>query len=351
MTLSLATPQALGQWLRHRPGEQHLGEHLLLPTPNADLTTVLARAREQGARYVLLGVPEDLGPRANCGRGGSDAAWDAFLMQFLNLQANDHRGGSDILMLGQLDVADLQQQAATLDNARADDLARLRALTAELDARLTPVIRAITEAGLEPLVIGGGHNNAYPILKGASLALDRPLAAVNLDPHADFRATEGRHSGNGFAYAWESGALNWYRVIGLHEQKNNASALDQMRRLGIHYASFQQIWVRRERTLGQALDDTLAELAVTNRPLGVELDLDAIESMPSSAESRVGVPLVDACHLIFRLAQYPQCHYLHLCEGAPACHPAGPAAGARAVGQALAELVLSYLAGRAQPLT
>ncbi|MBY5922574.1 formimidoylglutamase [Ferrimonas balearica] len=345
MNLIYANAATLARYSNARPGEQHLGEHLLLPQGQT-LADVLIQARTDGARYVLLGVPEDIGPRANCGRGGSDGAWEAFLSLFLNLQANDFCDGSEILLLGHLDVSDLQEQAEGLDNMEPEQLAQLRELTAELDQRLMPVIEAIVGAGLEPVVIGGGHNNAFPLLMGASHALDKPLAAVNLDPHADFRATEGRHSGNGFAYAWKSGALNAYRVIGLHEQKNNASALAQMRSLGIHCTSFQQVWVRRQLSLTQALDEALAELAVQPRPLGIELDLDAIESMPSSAESRIGVPMLDACHVIYRLAQYRDTRYLHLCEGAPRCHPAGEIAGRRAVGQALSELVLSYLSGR-----
>ncbi|ADN77741.1 Arginase/agmatinase/formiminoglutamase [Ferrimonas balearica DSM 9799] len=349
MNLNLATAATLADYTTARPGEQRLGEHLLLPQGDS-LAGILSQARTDGARYVLLGVPEDIGPRANCGRGGSDAGWDAFLAQFLNLQSNDYIEGSDILLLGALMVADLQDSAQDLDPQHPAELEQLRALTAELDSRLTPVIRAIVSAGLEPIVIGGGHNNAFPLLCGASLALDKPLAAVNLDPHADFRAAEGRHSGNGFAYAWRHGALNWYRVIGLHEQKNNAAALSQMRQLGIHHISFQQIWTRRHIALSQVLDETLAELEIQSRPLGIELDMDAIESMPSSAECRVGVPMNDACHVIYRLAQYRDSRYLHLCEGAPRCHPSGEIAGRRSVGQALSELVLSYLAGRANPL-
>nr|WP_233167177.1 arginase family protein [Pedobacter sp. ASV2] len=33
-----------------------------------------------------------------------------------------------------------------------------------------PIIEKIVAAGKVPIVIGGGHNNAYPIIKGSSLA-------------------------------------------------------------------------------------------------------------------------------------------------------------------------------------
>ncbi|MGF1948884.1 arginase family protein, partial [Enterococcus gallinarum] len=68
------------------------------------------------------------------------------------------------------------------------------------------------------------HNNAYPCIKGAAKGWHKAgvleiaqINAVNLDAHADYRAMEGRHSGNAFRYAEEDGYLEKYCVIGLHE--------------------------------------------------------------------------------------------------------------------------------------
>ena len=36
------------------------------------------------ARYVLFGIPEDIGVRANYGVGGADTSWTPFLACFLN---------------------------------------------------------------------------------------------------------------------------------------------------------------------------------------------------------------------------------------------------------------------------
>ena len=41
------------------------------------------------ARYVLFGIPEDIGIRANYGTGGADTVWLPFLTAFLNIQSND----------------------------------------------------------------------------------------------------------------------------------------------------------------------------------------------------------------------------------------------------------------------
>jgi formiminoglutamase len=40
--------------------------------------------------------------------------------------------------------------------------------------------------------------------------------AINFDAHSD-RILEGRHSGNGFSYAYEEGFLKKYFIFGLHE--------------------------------------------------------------------------------------------------------------------------------------
>ena len=40
------------------------------------------------SRFVIFGIPEDIGIRANFGQKGASAAWSAFLDAFLNIQAN-----------------------------------------------------------------------------------------------------------------------------------------------------------------------------------------------------------------------------------------------------------------------
>ncbi|GAA4893241.1 formimidoylglutamase [Ferrimonas pelagia] len=337
----------LAHYLRPRSGEQRLGQTLQLPI-SAPIDQQLRHAQQHGARYVLLGVPEDLGPRANLGRGGAERGWPAFLQHFLNLPATPDCDGSDLLLWGEVALADLRQQAAPLDPAKPKQLDQLRELVTQLDRRLSPLIAAIVQAGLEPIVIGGGHNNALPILQGCSQALGQPMAAVNLDPHCDFRACEGRHSGNPFRYAWQQGALSHYQILGLHEQRNNADALAELKQSGIFWYDFQQIWLHREMSLNAALQLIRSRLP-TAQPVGLELDLDAIESAPSSAQSIIGVPVRDACHALYRLAQHHAVTYLHLAEAAPGCHPAGLSQGEREIGQLLSELVLCYRDGRQHP--
>jgi formiminoglutamase len=340
--LIFADPTYLDQYLSSRAGEERLGEQLSLPN-NGDLTLSLADFKRDGIRFVLLGIPEDLGPRANLGRGGSDQGWAAFLGRFCNLQHNAFIKGSELALLGHIQCHDLQEQSHRLDLSKAADLTQLRLLVARLDQRVTEVVAEIVRHDLIPIIIGGGHNNAYPIIKAISLAKETTIAAINLDPHTDFRALEGRHSGNGFSYASEQNFLSHYFSLGMHELKNSAANLKSLNNQHFPTISYQQIWTRREMTLEQALRVASCYLADSGKPIGLELDLDSISFMPASAYTNCGVSICDAQFYVHTIGSLAKCCYLHLAEGAPIQHPAGLASGINDVGQAYAALVTSFI--------
>mgnify|MGYP006197092843 CR=1 FL=1 len=339
------TRQQLDSLCVQRAGESRLGQHICLPQPGANLTQQLAQAKNAGCRYALLGIAEDIGPRANFGLPGADKGWSAFLTRFLNLQANSFINAAEILLLGEISCHDLQTQAKDLHSQDPGQLNTLRDLVSVLDQRVTEVVQAIFTAGLMPIVIGGGHNNSYPLLKALTLSSGQSANSANLDPHADFRPLEGRHSGNGFSYAKAQGHLQHYLVMGLHELKNSASSLAQIKNAGVDILSYQQLFVR-----GQAPWPELLKLWLSQRNpqqvFGIELDTDAITGMPVSAYNSCGVSVQQAEHFVYVLASQTQSRYLHLAEAAPAQHPAGLAAGNNEAGQVLAALVFAFMQGK-----
>lgn len=324
-----------------REGETRLGQALRYANPDLPLAEAFTAAKQQGCAFVLLGVPEDIGPRANLGQGGSDLGWQAFIRKFINLQQNGFLDGSQILLLGELNCADLQQQS---QNA---DLARLRSLCAELDGRLEAVLMAIFASDLIPIVIGGGHNNSLPLLAALAKTTQGAVNCINLDPHADFRLLEGRHSGNGFSYAKTQGYLDRYLVMGFHELKNSASSLAQIKAAGVDLFSYQQLFVREQAPWPELLKLWLSQRD-PQQVFGIELDTDAITGMPVSAYNSCGVSVQQAEHFVYLLASQSQSRYLHLAEAAPAQHPAGLAAGMNDAGQILTALVCAFLFGKAQ---
>ena len=74
------------------------------------------------------------------------------------------------------------------------------------------IVKPYVIKGYIPIVIGGGHNNAYGNIKGSALAHGKPVNAINFDAHSDFRILEGRHSGNGFRYAKSENYLHKYGI-------------------------------------------------------------------------------------------------------------------------------------------
>ncbi|GGW52022.1 formimidoylglutamase [Alishewanella tabrizica] len=346
--IQFLTKAQLSAFFQTRLGEARLGQHIQIPTPHLTLAENLAQHAVTGGRFVLLGIPEDIGPRANCGNGGAELGWQAFLGKFLNLQANAQLDASHILLLGEVSCADLQAKGQRLDNSNSEDLASLRKLCAQLDERVQAAVHPVFAAGLTPIVIGGGHNNALPLLQALVANTTEPVNCLNIDPHADFRPLEGRHSGNGFSYAMQYTLLKQYFVLGLHQQKNNAASLTALQHAGAEYVSYQDVFVASTLSWPQAIEYARQKMLITTRPMALEVDTDAITGMPASALNFSGISVSEAEQAIYQFAKLPNTAYLHLAEAAPAQHPAGLAAGLNHCGQVLSQLVQAFLLGKAQ---
>ena len=305
---------------RLRRYETKLGEKLRVAENGAAIQSFLDSTP---ARFILFGIPEDLGVRANHGIGGTDTAWMPFLQSLVNIQSTDKFTGDELALLGHFDfseVAGVIEENARGEDERTDALRH--AVANIVDEEVEALVKLITSAGKFPIAIGGGHNNAYPILKGAAKGLHKAgtltkpqLNAVNLDAHADFRMEEGRHSGNGFRYAMHEGYLGKYAVVGLHENYNPQSMLDDLySNLNIQYCFFEDIFVHEKLNFRQAVAQAFH--FTDEQHIGVELDLDAVVNVLSSASSPVGVPVNFARQYMAFAAQNPKLAYLHICEGA-----------------------------------
>jgi formiminoglutamase len=198
-----------------------------------------------------------------------------------------------------------------------------------------PVIEAVVKAGLVPIVVGGGHNNAFPILKGASRGLDlsEGMGCINLDAHADFRPLEGRHSGNGFSYAYYQGFLRRYFVVGLNEQANSEAMLKNMDlEEGVGYQFYKPHG-------NPGVNEALQFLTPDGLPIGLEIDLDALAFMPASAFAVSGYNLDQGRTFIRKINQQAKPVYLHLAEG----QVKDTETDARSVGKTLCALVLEFI--------
>jgi formiminoglutamase len=300
--------------------ETKLGEKLRSPEAEKDLVAQLAAS---SAKFVVFGIPEDVGVRANHGIGGADSSWLPFVNSFVNVQSCDRFTGDEVILLGHFDFSDIEQVIDANAKSYEERIDALRhAVSNIIDEEVEDLVKAITAAGKIPIAIGGGHNNSYPIIKGSAKGLSKAgkiekqtINAVNVDAHADYRISEGRHSGNGFRYAMEESYLKRYAVVGLHENYNSQSMMDDLySNMNIQYVSFEDIFILEKLNFRQAIAQAFS--FTDDDYTGVELDLDAIRETLSSAVSPVGITAIHARQYMVFAAANPKIAYLHICEGA-----------------------------------
>lgn len=299
--------------------ETKLGEQIKVVSSSSQWETAI---NQPEIKYVLFGVPEDIGVRANAGLGGADSSWVPFLSSFLNIQSNDFLSGENIILLGHFDFGDIKYLIEQNAHGTEEKLDAYRHAVTAIDEEVEELVKIICAHEKIPIVIGGGHNNAYPLIKGAAKGLYKagrmPLAqinAINLDAHSDFRPSEGRHSGNGFRYAEEDGFLQKYCIVGLHENYLPQNVwMDIVNNPFIDFITYEDIFLHEKRTFMQAVAH--ATNFTSENYTGIELDLDCIENVLTSAESPCGITAAHARQYINFTALDCKPAYVHICEGA-----------------------------------
>lgn len=299
--------------------ETKIGERLQYLKFDGEWSEVLQQAT---AKYVILGIPEDIGVLANYGTGGTTTAWLSFLSTFLNVKSNDFLTGEHIMLLGHFDFGDLKFLIDS--NAYNPDelIEAYRHAVNIIDEEVEHMLKVIASCNKIPIIIGGGHNNAYPIIKGVSKGLAKTgkialaqINCVNLDAHADYSPTEGRHSGNAFRYAEEDGYLGKYSLIGVHENNISQSVLmDLHNNPFINYITYEEIFIHERKNFIQAVAHATG--FTEDSYTGIELDLDVIENVLSSSVTPTGITALHARQFINFAATDVKAAYLHICEGA-----------------------------------
>ncbi|NND62375.1 MAG: formimidoylglutamase [Flavobacteriaceae bacterium] len=300
----------LKQFTRWRWGEEKLGEVIGTANSWEELT-------ESTAKYVLIGIPEDIGVRANYGRPGASKAWNATLNSLCNFQNNAHLQSDNVIILGEVDCKEEMLEAQQLTDDDPFFPTKIGSLVKNIDDKVSSIVRSIVEINKVPILIGGGHNNSYGNLKGSSEAYDKPIHAINFDAHTDFRPLEHRHSGNGFTYAKEEGFLGNYFILGVHRNYTSQAILDSIEEMGkdIQMTYYEDINISEKNTLKQSFE--AAKKHCCGDYFGLELDMDAIRGMGSSALSPEGFSLSEARKYISYFSSHKNCCYIHICEGSP----------------------------------
>jgi formiminoglutamase len=273
---------------QRRDGETRVGEHFSQQVLNA-------------AKYVLIGVSENVGPQANWGRHGSENAFEAFSKVFFNTQFYPEVPLQNLAFLGEV-----KQVKQALDRSEAT------LLVEELDQLILEVLTQYLAPHQIPILVGGGHNNALPLMRWA--ASNGKLSVVNIDAHADLRPTDKRHSGNSFSFALQEGLLENYGIFGLHEAFNNTHIRNELNSSALTHRFYEDYL----QGPYQLLDDVMGFVSHQHHAVGIEIDMDSIALMPSSAFSPSGWTLDQIRAVILKLGHIrPQIAYLNLTEAAP----------------------------------
>ena len=325
-----------------RNGEVKFGEKIIIVPKDENIVEFITNS---DAKYVILGIPEDVGIRANLGRPGASSAWSSAIQSIANIQHNKFCKGNSVIILGQVDISQEMELAKDLDENQPEDRKQLFKIVEQIDKEVSHIIFSIVKAGKKPIIIGGGHNNAYGNIKGTALAKGKAINAINFDAHSDFRILEGRHSGNGFSYAFDEGFLKKYFIFGLHESYTSKSVLDTIKKLDdrVRYNTYDEIKIRHQKYFEQEMIQSLE--FIKNDFFGIEIDLDAIPNIPSSAMTLTGFSVEELRQFIYYFSQDQNASYIHICEGAPSL---GEEKNSHLIGKLIGYLVTDFIKGNSQ---
>lgn len=297
----------LEQFLKPRYGETKIGEQL-------EYVHDISALQNLSQQYVILGIPEDVGVRANQGKEGTALAWEAFLEAFINTQENEYNPSKNIVILGRINCDEEMQKAGILNKNRNDYHVSMGDLVERIDQKVSQVLKVIFEADKIPIIIGGGHNNAYGIIKGFYAANSRPLNVLNIDAHTDLRHMDYRHSGNGFSYAIKNSYLKKYFIFGLHQNYTPAYVFDDIKKnKDINFCFFDHLLhlnpLERLSKLKHACN-------FLGENFGLEIDCDAIAGFKSSAMSPSGFT-TDQIRNMIKILKRNTLEYIHISEAIP----------------------------------
>ncbi|MEB3390553.1 formimidoylglutamase [Flavobacterium psychrophilum] len=325
-----------------RNGEVKFGEKMITVPKDENITEFITNSE---AKYVILGIPEDVGIRANLGRSGADSAWNSAIQSIANIHNNRFCKGNLVIILGQVDVSQEIELAKNLDQTKPEDRKQLFKIVEQIDKEVSHIIFSIVKAGKIPIIIGGGHNNAYGNIKGTALAKGKSINVINFDAHSDFRILEGRHSGNGFSYAFDEGFLKRYFIFGLHESYTSKSVLDSIKKIEdrVKYNTYDEIKIRHQKYFEQEMIQSLD--FIKKDFFGIEIDLDAIPNIASSAMTLSGFSVEELRQFIYYFSQNQNASYIHICEGAPSL---GEEKNNHLIGKLIGYLITDFIKGNSQ---
>lgn len=252
--------------------------------------TSLGQGRQDSPDAVFIGFASDEGVRRNAGRQGAaegPAALRSALGQLALAQGRDSARNTNLALLDAGDVV------------VSSDLE-------EGQKKLAAAVRASVDAGVLPVVLGGGHEVAFGTYSGVADSQARKTAGssssqepgrlgiLNLDAHFDLRRAEAPTSGTPFYQALnrekEAGTDCRYTVLGISEANNTQELFDTAHELEVDYVVDEDCGVINQQALLSRVQEFMASVDI----IYLTLDLDVLPASIApgvSAPAGYGVPL------------------------------------------------------------
>lgn len=258
-------------------------------------------------RVALLGVPQDIGVQRNGGRAGAAKAPEAVrraLYKFTPFAGD--RSIEDALAI--TDTGDIRTEGVDLE---------------EIHERQSLVVAHLLSQGCIPVVLGGGHDIAWPDAVGFG-AVHSEFGVINLDPHTDVRPLVDRsaHSGSPFRQVLESEELHVpagaFAEFGTQRFAVAQSHIRYLEDRGMHIVWYHDI---RQAGFLPALEATIARVSDNGRrPLYVSFDMDSVHSADApgvSATAPIGFTADELCRAAWLCGTSPAVGMIDIAETNP----------------------------------
>ena len=114
----------------------------------------------------------------------------------------------------------------------------------------------------------------------------------------------------------EEGYLIKYFALGIHENYIPDGILKEVNEnADVDFITYEDIFIRQRKTWAASIARSWKICRRQTRYTGIELDLDSIEYLPSSAATPCGITSREALQYVAHMAGHFEVAYLHICEG------------------------------------
>jgi hypothetical protein len=128
--LNVFSSRDIAKITQHRSGEIKFGEKIITVPSEENWISFITYSE---AKFVLIGLPEDIGIKANLGRTGAASAFESTLKSIVNFQHNKFCKGNELLVLGEINFSKEMEISKNLDTQNKEDRKKLFQIVENID--------------------------------------------------------------------------------------------------------------------------------------------------------------------------------------------------------------------------